>query len=148
MHHEELYALRKVSHGDNWVNDHHGTLLLRKVSHGENWDDNHHGTLLLSNNSGGEIGDIPITIVDLHHEIGDIHITIVDLHHGTLVTSILQWLICIMKNDMQCTDTDDVEHMTGSMLTRIINIEPVSLSSFPCWSNGERREKLVWFDVR
>ena len=84
-----------MSHGDNWVDDHHGTMLLRKVSHGDNWDDDHHGTLLLSNNSGGEIGDIPITIVDLHHEIGDIHITIVDLHHGTLVTSILQWLICI-----------------------------------------------------
>ena len=46
-------------------------------------------------------------------------------------------------------DTDDMEHMTGSMLTRVINIEPVfSLSSNPCWSNGERREKLVWFDVR
>ena len=84
-----------MSHGDNWVDDHHGILLLRNVSHDDNWDDNHHGTLLLSNNSGGEIGDIPITIVDLHHEIGDIHITIVDLHHGTLVTSILQWLICI-----------------------------------------------------
>ena len=42
--------------------------------YGDNWDDNHHGTLLLSNN-------IHITIVDLHHEIGGIHITIVDLHH-------------------------------------------------------------------
>ena len=84
-----------------------------------------------------EIGGIHITMI----EIGDIHITMDDLHRTVHILHI----ICIHI----LHDANDLEYMTGSMLTRIVNIEPVfSLSSFPCWSNGERREKLVWFDVR
>ena len=81
-------------------------------------------------------------------EIGDIHITMDDLHRTVHILHI----ICIHI----LHDANDLEYMTGSMLTRIVNIEPVfslsfslslslslSLSSFSCWSNGKWREKLV-----
>ena len=35
-------GLRKVSHGDNWVDDHHGTLLLS-----DNGFDDHYGTAIV-----------------------------------------------------------------------------------------------------
>ena len=38
-----LGELRKVSHGDCVT-----TIVLRRVSHGDNWVEDHHGTLLLS----------------------------------------------------------------------------------------------------
>ena len=76
-----------------------------------------------------EIGGIHITMI----EIGDIHITMDDLHRTVHILHI----ICIHI----LHDANDLEYMTGSMLTRIVNIEPVfslsfslslSLSSFSC----------------
>ena len=86
-----------------------------------------------------EIGDIHITMDDL----GDIHITKVCLHRTVHILHI----ICIHL----LHDANDLEYTTGSMLTRIVNIEPVSLSLVifmleqrkmtreigSWWSNGE-----------
>ena len=82
-----------------------------------------------------EIGGIHITMI----EIGDIHITMDDLHRTVHILHI----ICIHI----LHDANDLEYMTGSMLTRIVNIEPVFSLSRHFHVGATENDERNWFLV-
>ena len=82
-----------------------------------------------------EIGGIHITMI----EIGDIHITMDDLHRTVHILHI----ICIHI----LHDANDLEYMTGSMLTRIVNIEPVFSLSRHFHVGATENDERNWFMV-
>ena len=72
-------------------------------------------------------------------EIGDIHITMDDLHRTVHILHI----ICIHI----LHDANDLEYMTGSMLTRIVNIEPVFSLSRHFHVGATENDERNWFMV-